>query len=771
MNGRLSPVIFLALGCAFMSGLVIGHLWWCVVGLVYLLIRVVRLGGLLAPISLVMVLLLSGSWFLWQNAQFDQLSWHTVQPRIVKLRVYPDDIQVSGNQLIVSGTTKQHQHIRGFGRLKNVAEARRISELATVTTWTVQGTNTLFSAARNKNQFDQLKQARLLKRHGQLEMTQWQVQPVHLSWWRFLIDGPHVLRKQLLLRFAKLPPTLGEYADNLLLGASDAAFYEHNPGLQQLGLLHLFSISGMHIVYLVGLCRFLLARCGVTRENSYLLLAILLPAYAIIAGGSATLVRAVLIGELGLLQPLLNGGQRRLSGLDAWSWSLIGGLLLQPGVLLSLGGQLSYLLAFTLLYVSAEKAWWQTWLMNLVGLPVILHAVYQIHLLSTPINLLIIPLFGWGIFPVVILATLLSSLLPGLAVIADVLLHWFSQLITWFGQLPGLITFGKLPLWLTILTLVITLLLVDERKRRAQWFIQLFFCYGLAFTMLHFPLDGEVSFLDIGQGDSILLRDPFNRHVSLIDTGGRVGFVRPAWTKGTEPPARVATITVNYLHSRGISTLDDVNCSHQDADHIGDVGKLLQLMSVKRLTIPAGMRQSRGFQTKIEPFLKRTKVIELQAGQHVAKLPFAIYHPFNPGPGGNGDSVVLGATRNGCRFLFMGDLDQAGEREIMRRFPTLTTDVLKLGHHGSDTASAPEFIKQMQPHLGVISAGLANHYGHPKQSVLTTLREQRVPALNTADVGMISYDYYPWGNSHWHTMLPVKAPQAGSPKPSKDTLP
>ncbi|GEK28430.1 DNA internalization-related competence protein ComEC/Rec2 [Furfurilactobacillus siliginis] len=754
-----------------MSGLVIGQQWWCAAGLIYLLIRVSRLGGVIAPISLLVVVFLSGSWFLWQNSQFDRLSWHEVQPRAVQLRVYPDDIQVSGNQLMVTGTTNERQHIRAFGRLKSATEARHINGIRQVTRWLVQGTNTLMSTARNKNQFDQHKQARLLKRHGQLEMTQWQVIPSKSRWWQLPIDRIHELRKTLLLRFAALPPTLSEYATNLLLGASDATFYEHNPGLQQLGLLHLFSISGMHIVYLVGLCRFLLARCGLTRETSYVLLACLLPAYALIAGGSATLVRAVLIGELGLLQPLISGGRHQLSGQDAWSWSLIGGLFLQPGVLLSLGGQLSYLLAFTLLVVSVETAWWQTWLMNLVGLPVILHAVYQIHLLSTPINLLIIPLFGWVIFPLVILATVTSAWLPGLTNMADMLLHGFSQLITWFGQLPGLITVGKLPLGLTVILLIVTLLLIDERKRRLHWFMLLTLCYGSAFLLLHFPLDGEVSFIDIGQGDSILLRDPFNRHVSLIDTGGRVGFARPAWTKGTEPPARVVTITVNYLHSRGITTLDDVNCSHQDADHIGDVGKLLQLMTVRRLTIPAGMRQSRGFQTKIAPYLKQTQVIELQAGRPVPNFPFTIYHPFTPGPGGNSDSVVLGAERNGCKFLFMGDLDQAGERAIMQQFPSLTVDVLKLGHHGSDTASSSEFIKQVHPQLSVISAGLANHYGHPKQSVLDTLQEQHIPSLNTADVGMISYEYYPWGNSHWHTMLPIRTPQAGSPKPSREPLP
>ncbi|MCE2138395.1 MBL fold metallo-hydrolase, partial [Streptococcus thermophilus] len=82
-----------------------------------------------------------------------------------------------------------------------------------------------------------------------------------------------------------------------------------------------------------------------------------------------------------------------------------------------------------------------------------------------------------------------------------------------------------------------------------------------------------------GQGDSILIRQPFNRQVSLIDTGGQLHFSRPRWqAEQVQPRSRAETITVNYLHRLGITHLDTVYLSHKDVDHIGDLGELLRLM-------------------------------------------------------------------------------------------------------------------------------------------------------------------------------------------------
>ena len=762
------PWIFLGLLVGLINAMIVGRFWWAGFGIIYLLIRCLYLGHSKTNLLWLMgIAVLATVWFSYQNVQYDMKTWATIATRQLSLRVEPDQIQITGDTVSIIGVTKEGQRIRAFGHLTSQKKATQLQVIDQPTQWQVNGPNDLLEGPRNRMQFDRRSQLRAMGIHGSMKMAQWFIVKPSQTAWQWPIDLMHHWRKQLLLYFATLPTTLNEYASNLIIGATANDFYTQNSGLKQLGLLHLFSISGMHVVYLVTLCQFILARLGVLREHSQLILAIGLPFYAIIAGGSGTLIRAILIGEASLLQPLLNHKQStQISGLDMWSLSLIGGVTLQPAVLLTLGGQLSYLLAFALIYVAVEKTWWQTWLMNLVSLPLILHTVFQIHVLSTPVNLLVIPLFGWFIFPLVIIGACLGGVLNWAANITNTVLMVFSGLTNWFGQLPGMVTFGHLSTLFTWVCLLMTLLAIDERRPRVRckWLIALAIVYGVAFVTIRWPVDGEVSFIDVGQGDSILLRTPFNRHVSLIDTGGKVGFSKPLWARTLPGMTNVEAVTVNYLHSRGISEIDDVNCSHQDADHIGDVGRLLQLMTVHTLTIPAGMRQSRGFQAKIAPYLKQTRVIELTAGRQPKNFPFTIYHPFHPGPGGNEDSVSLGTIRNGVRFLFMGDLDRAGEREILQHYSSLTTDVLKLGHHGSDTSSDPLFIKQVAPKLGIISAGRENRYGHPKQRTLTTLTQNHIVAVNTADAGMISYVYDWLGNGHWQTMLPTRTPIAGSPR-------
>lgn len=94
--------------------------------------------------------------------------------------------------------------------------------------------------------------------------------------------------------------------------------------------------------------------------------------------------------------------------------------------------------------------------------------------------------------------------------------------------------------------------------------------------MIHFPLRGQVTFIDVGQGDSILITTPFPRKVYLIDTGGKLNFT------GKKQTPQVNRITLPFLKSQGISVIDGIFVSHQDADHVGDLGPLLEQIRVKK---------------------------------------------------------------------------------------------------------------------------------------------------------------------------------------------
>lgn len=167
------------------------------------------------------------------------------------------------------------------------------------------------------------------------------------------------------------------------------------------------------------------------------------------------------------------------------------------------------------------------------------------------------------------------------------------------------------------------------------------------------------------------------------------------------------------------------------------------------------MEQQANFKKKVLPIAlkQHTKLTPVTDQSLVADLPLQVVHPFTKGHGANEDSVALYGQFGGTSFLFMGDLDRTGEKAILMKYPNLTVDVLKLGHHGSKTASDPAFIKKLGPRTAIVSAGRMNRYGHPNQETLTTMKQNEVAVVSTQKFGMISYQYDLFNHCKWSTKL------------------
>lgn len=263
--------------------------------------------------------------------------------------------------------------------------------------------------------------------------------------------------------------------------------------------------------------------------------------------------------------------------------------------------------------------------------------------------------------------------------------------------------------------------------------------YVSLFCLIHFPFKGQVSFIDVGQGDSILITTPFNRKTYLIDTGGKLNFGK----RKSQP--QLNRITIPYLYSQGINHLDGVFLSHQDADHIGDLKALLDQIPVDKLYFAKGLTENQSFMKRINNHVNDVQLVPLLAGDEVKtkNINFEVVYPFEPGLGKNEDSLSLTFKLANKRWLFTGDLGRDGEKEILSHY-NLHVDYFKLGHHGSKTSSDPEFLKQLDPHLVFISSGRNNRFGHPHQETLKTLKDLSIPYLNTQDSGTITWTYSPF---------------------------
>lgn len=242
----------------------------------------------------------------------------------------------------------------------------------------------------------------------------------------------------------------------------------------------------------------------------------------------------------------------------------------------------------------------------------------------------------------------------------------------------------------------------------------------------------EIAFLDVGQGDAILISN--GSHQLLID-GGRngkillekIGTYIPFWDRKIE--LIVAT--------------------HPDQDHISGLIDVMRLYEVKSVLETNAQNDSQTYQ-KWEESVKQENSERIEAKNGV-KISFPngviveVLYPFESLPNeisndGNAKSVVLKLSYGENTFLFTGDLPTEQEKELIAKYQDLHVQVLKISHHGSKYATSNEFLSAIKPQDAIISVGKNNTYGHPNQEVVNRLFEHKISIFRTDEMRDIIYE-------------------------------
>lgn len=713
--------------------------WWVTA---YLMLRICCLHRPVVLVTCVLSLLVTigGCW-----AEQRLIAQRTVQDRhpvTQVVKVLPDNVRVQDGFVTAVGTDAQSQTRETIiFSVRDSIMLDRYRQLDRPANWYVTGMIQPVMPATNDNEFDLRRYCQQRRIYNQVKLDQPPTITPLASWG--LCDQCHCWRWQLGNYFAKMPEPLAGYCRQLIIGQSDVNNASMMANVKRLGIIHLFCISGMHVILLVAILRWLGIYLWLDREVIDGLLILTLPFYLVIAGGAPSLLRAVVMSEAGLLQRVLG-----IDRLDGWAVSLLVGIAWEPAVLLSLGGQLSYLLSFLLQVLDRQiTALRQSLLLSVASLPAILSYVFEFHWGSLVISYPMIPFFSMVIFPLVLISAGTYWALPVIGELTNQVLLIFQRLLALAAELPGEVAFGKPTHWMAVGLFVLTLWVISGHRHARRWGT-LVLAYLACFMVIHLPLNGEVVFVDIGQGDCIIIREPFNRRVMMIDTGGKLNFGHRRPVPGRDVATRTS---INYLKSRGINHIDTIYLSHRDADHIGYLPTVLQSMRVRRIAVPAGMEKQPVLTRKVGG-VNQPQIIPV-TDQHPSIDPeLKILHPFAPGNAQNGDSMVLTGCFGGKQFVFTGDLDRAGECAVLDHYPQLHADVLKLGHHGSRTASDDRFLDQLHPQWGIISAGRFNRYHHPNDEVVASLRQRQIHILSTQQYGMIRY-VYTQQHGLWRTTL------------------
>lgn len=271
-----------------------------------------------------------------------------------------------------------------------------------------------------------------------------------------------------------------------------------------------------------------------------------------------------------------------------------------------------------------------------------------------------------------------------------------------------------------------------ERKNLERGILGFLFCLNffawaavLETSQRHF---GKVTFFDVGQGDAIFI-ETSQAHQILID-GGPSGKILEKLS--AEMP----------FYDR---SLDLIILTHPEKDHMTGLIEVLKRYRVDYILWTGVKRNTSEYEEWKNALEKEKAPIRIaRAGQKVraAEAVFDILYPLEILEGtelkdSNNTSVVVRLSFGKTSFLFTGDIYQSGEKNLMAKRNDLSSDVLKLAHHGSKTSSSEEFLKRVLPAIAVAQAGKDNPYGHPHQEVLARLISIGSKILRTDEMGDI----------------------------------
>ena len=478
---------------------------------------------------------------------------------------------------------------------------------------------------------------------------------------------------------------------------------------QNLGISHLFAVSGMHI----SLVTFILLKLleGKNEVIKYLITFIFLMFYLFLTNYTISMVRACFQFILIFINKLFKLNIDN-SNIVIFLFSVL--IILNPYIIYNIGFLFSFSISFTLIkfkdMITGDfmiKNIKTSLLSFFVSMPILINNFFKVDFLSIILNIIYIPFVSYILFPL----CLITVLFPFFDSFTYFVINFFETITKFFSSI-NLLTFSitKMNIILVIIYYFIFIWIIKSNDKLKKKII-------IAFIFIVFIINNntivnnEVHFLDVGQGDSILIR--IKSKNILIDTGGNINFNISK------------NVLIPYFRSSGVKKIDYLILTHGDYDHMGEAINLVENFKVEKVIFNCGPYND--LENELIEVLDKKKIKyysyikELNVDNN--KLHFLQTKEYD---NENENSNVIYTKLNGYRFMFMGDAGVEKEKDILEKYNVSKIDVLKIGHHGSKTSSDKNFIDEMNPKYSVISVGKNNRYGHPNKEVLNNLDNSKI---------------------------------------------
>ena len=477
---------------------------------------------------------------------------------------------------------------------------------------------------------------------------------------------------------------------------------EESSALNQLGILSAVSLSGFHITFFFRIIESFLNE-KLKKSFPYFRLSVII-FFLFLSDFRFSIRRIFLMETISLVSKKAGIPFSYLDRVSIVAFLL---LLFEPYCLLN--GSFYY--PFPLLFINAffqngkkEKKLYSTLSIFLFYLPFRMFQTPSFHFLTPLLNILFIPL-SHGLF----ILSMFLFFIPQIGYLLNLFCEGLLSITSFIADIPFSINTGT-PKILFLLFFYGFILLSYVFKTyffaKEAKICQL--CCLIVFSTSFVPdltFHQEVTFIDVGQGDCTLVR--FRNHNFLIDTGGNI-------------KVDIAKdCLIPYFEKKKIRYLDMVIITHSDYDHNGALNTLSEHFTIRNTYYH-------------DDFMSMKNNALTFDG-----LTITDHNIFSTGSekDNNYASGVYEFTLGKKTFLIMGDAPKEIEEKIIQKEPTLSCDVIKIGHHGSNTSSSKNFLSKVSPSLAIISCGENNSYKHPHKETLQTLSELNIPIVRTDKVG------------------------------------
>ena len=513
-----------------------------------------------------------------------------------------------------------------------------------------------------------------------------------------------------------------EYIYAFVLGSTSYIDNDVLSTYRENGISHLFALSGLHVSIFSAFLIFILKKLKVPELTRYILVFIFLLLFSFITNFSPSILRATLLFFFLGINKVFYLNIRTINILYLVYILLT---LINPFIIYNVSFILSFTAAFYLI-LSNDLTKSNNYFIGLLKislistlgtLPISIYYFGSINLIGFILNLIFVPYVSFIVFPF----TLITFIVPKLYFILNILTSILESISMFTNKLKLIVYFPKVSIYFIIVYSILFILFIKTKKKKHIIFLIIITIFIKIKPYLN--SDILVYYIDVGQGDSILLSSPNRKENILIDTGGKISYEKEKWKE--RKTKNIADNTITFLRKLGINKLDYLIITHGDNDHSGDAEYLVENFKVNKVILNCGSYNN--LEKRLIKVLNKNNIKYSSCIKNLNidkyKLKFLNTKEYD---NENDNTNVIYTNLNNYKFLFMGDAGINKEEDIINKYDIKNIDFLKVGHHGSNTSSSKDFIDKIKPRYSIISVGKNNRYGHPKEEVLSTLKSSKI---------------------------------------------